>query len=156
VLCCAHWNSRAKAVRIVHLRALRTRSINPLCSARGYNLVVDANNGEPFPVSPLLCLWLPTAIVRQGDSSRPRAAFAELKEERHGNPEIGKILGAISFTSAHGVTQLLGIPVFLDTDYKLVAKMTERLLECVWRQVSAKGVQRLGMLADRLAVGARS
>jgi hypothetical protein len=56
---------------------------------------------------------------------------------------------------AHGL-RCLRIPVFLKIDYKLVANMTERLLKCVCRQVSAKGVQRLGMLPNRLAVGAWS
>ena len=49
---------------------------------------------------------------------------------------------------------LLGVPVLLEIDYKLVAKMTKRLLECVCRQVSAEGFQRLGLLPDRLAIGA--
>src|SRR5260221_13326504 len=51
---------------------------------------------------------------------------------------------------------LLGVPVLLEIDYKLVAKMTKRLLECVCRQVSAEGFQRLGLLADRLSVRTRA
>ena len=51
---------------------------------------------------------------------------------------------------------LLGVPVLLEIGYKLVAKMTKRLLECVCRQVSAEGFQRLSLLADRLAVRARA
>jgi hypothetical protein len=49
---------------------------------------------------------------------------------------------------------LSGVPVLLEIDYKLVAKMTKRLLECVCRQVSAEGFQRLGLrIALRLAPG---
>jgi hypothetical protein len=44
--------------------------------------------------------------------------------------------------------------VLFEIDYKLIAKMTERLLEGVCRQVSAERFQRLRLLADRLAVGA--
>src|SRR5258707_1972396 len=44
---------------------------------------------------------------------------------------------------------LLGVPVLLEIDYKLVAKMTKRLLECVCRQVSAEGFHRLGLPPDR-------
>jgi len=51
---------------------------------------------------------------------------------------------------------LPGVPVPLEIGYKLVAKMTERLLECVCRQVSAKGFERLCLLADRFAVSARA
>src|SRR3984957_8495118 len=42
---------------------------------------------------------------------------------------------------------LPGVPVLLEIEYKLVAKTTERLLECVCCQVSPEGFQRLGLLA---------
>jgi len=50
---------------------------------------------------------------------------------------------------------LPGVPVLLEIEYKLVAKMTERLLECVCCQVSSECFQRLGLLAIalRLAPG---
>ena len=51
---------------------------------------------------------------------------------------------------------LFGIPVFLEIDDELVAKMTKCLLKCVCRQVSTEGFQRLGLLSDCLAVGTRA
>src|SRR5258706_8877170 len=70
---------------------------------------------------------------------------------------VFRILTPSGLSEAQGSQfALLGVPVLLEIDYKLVAKMTKRLLECVCRQVSAEGFQRLGLLADRLAVRTRA
>src|SRR6266516_705833 len=70
---------------------------------------------------------------------------------------VFRILTPSGLSEAQGSQfALLGVPVLLEIDYKLVAKMTKRLLECVCRQVSAEGFQRLGLLANRLAVRTRA
>src|SRR6185295_16853700 len=55
---------------------------------------------------------------------------------------------------ANSQLALVGVPVLLQIDNELIAQMAESLFEGVSRHIPAEGFQRLGLLADRLAVSA--
>src|SRR5882757_5849498 len=134
-------------------KPLRTKGSTKLISMRGLVRRFRIVPGER--ISPNAIVWSSTTKkVAFGDTLGVPSGAVVPTNPSSCSSTIRFISAVSMFGSAISQFALPGVPVFFEIDDQLIAEMTERLLESVCRQVPAKCFQRLGLLSDRLAIGA--